>query len=450
MKGLNVVILAAGKGERMISRKSKVMHKIMGKPMIRHVVERARDLSPEATVVVVGYGREQIEEDLGDLEVSFALQAEQKGTAHALLTAESLLKDGPVLVLYGDVPLIETETLKDLVRVYERSGDITFMVTDVENPKGYGRVIMEDGEIRRIIEENDATEDQKAVKTINTGICIIPGEAFAFLKAVRPDNRKGEYYLTDICMVAEKAGKSVHAYAYGKSSEVLGINTRRELLDANLAMKERILDRLLDRGVTLLDRDIYIEAQVTIGQDTVVYPNCHIFGNTVIGEDVVIGPNCMIKDSTVKDNVEVEGFVSMDGAILEEGAKIGPFSRLRPGSVIGRDAKIGNFVEVKNSTLGEGSKANHLAYIGDSEIGRKVNIGAGTITCNYDGKRKHRTVMEDQVFVGSNTSLVAPVRIGKNAVIGAGSIITKDVPENALAVTRAPQKHIDGYAGRKK
>ncbi|HEY3276290.1 MAG TPA: bifunctional UDP-N-acetylglucosamine diphosphorylase/glucosamine-1-phosphate N-acetyltransferase GlmU [Syntrophorhabdaceae bacterium] len=450
MKGLNVVILAAGKGERMVSRKSKVMHEVMGAPMIGHVVERAEELSPEAVIVVVGHGRDQIEAYLRDRSVSFAVQTEQKGTAHALLTTLPFLREGPVLVLYGDVPLIETATLKKFIDSFEETGDISFMITDVENPTGYGRVIVEEGKIRRIVEHNDATEEQRRIRTINTGICILPRNAINLVETITPDNRKGEYYLTDICAVAGQSGKSVRAYFHPTSSEVLGINSRRELMGAHLVMKERILDRLLDNGVTLLDRNIYIEARVVIGKDTVIYPNCFISGNTVIGEDVVIGPNSLIKNSTLRDKVEVEGFVSIDGATVEGGAKIGPFARLRPTTTVKKGAKVGNFVEVKNSIISEGAKASHLSYIGDAEVGRDVNIGAGTITCNYDGKKKHRTVLEDNVFIGSNTALVAPVRIGRNAVIGAGSTITKDVPEDALGVTRAPQKQVEGYSRRKK
>jgi bifunctional UDP-N-acetylglucosamine pyrophosphorylase / glucosamine-1-phosphate N-acetyltransferase len=449
MKGLNVVILAAGKGERMVSSRSKVMHRIMGKPMIGHVVERAGALSPEEMAVVVGYGREQIEDYLKDEKVDFSLQAEQKGTAHALLTTEGLLKDGPVLVLYGDVPLIEDSTLTDFLGFFGQTREITFMITDVENPRGYGRVIVKDGLISRIVEENDATEEQKKIATINTGICIIPRPAINYLKAITPDNRKGEYYLTDICGIAQKEGRQVRAYHHRNAAEVLGINTRRELLEANMTMRDRILNQLMERGVTLLDRNIYIETQVSVGKDTVIYPNCYLTGNTAIGEDVTIGPNCVIHNSTVKNNVVLEGFVNMDGAEIEEGAILGPFSRFRPESVIGKGAKVGNFVEIKNSTLAEGAKANHLSYIGDSDIGRSVNIGAGTITCNYDGKKKYRTVIEDHAFIGSNTALVAPVTVGRNTVIGAGSTITKNVPEDALAVTRAPQKHIEGYGRRK-
>ena len=449
MKGLNVVILAAGKGERMVSSKSKVMHQIMGRPMIGHVVDRARALSPDEVVVVVGHGREHVEEFLKDEKVDFALQSEQKGTAHALLTTEGFLKEGPILVLYGDVPLIEDSTLADFLSFFEETQEITFMVTDVENPKGYGRVIINEGLISRIVEDKDATEEEKEIATINTGICIIPRHAFEYLKAITPDNRKGEYYLTDICGVAQREGGRVRAYNHLHAPEVLGINNRKELLHANTTMRDRILDRLMERGVTLLDRNIYVESRVDVGRDTVIYPNCYLTGNTGIGEEVTIGPNCMIHNSTVKNNVTVEGFVSMDGADIDEGAVVGPFSRLRPGSVIARGVKVGNFVEIKNSTLAEGAKANHLSYIGDSEVGRSVNIGAGTITCNYDGKKKYRTVIEDHAFIGSNTALVAPVTVGKNTVIGAGSTITKNVPEDALAVTRAPQRHIEGYKRRK-
>jgi bifunctional UDP-N-acetylglucosamine pyrophosphorylase / glucosamine-1-phosphate N-acetyltransferase len=329
MKGLNVVILAAGKGERMMSNKSKVMHEIMGKPMVGHVVKRAEELAPDAIVVVVGYRREQVEDYLRDKGVLFSLQAEQKGTGHALLTAEHLLKDGDVLVLYGDVPLMESATLRAFLASYKDTGDITFMTTDVDNPKGYGRVIMEGDIIQRIVEENDATEDQKMIATINTGICIIPRSSFHFLKAITPNNRKNEYYLTDICTIAEKEGKCVRGYRHDRAVEVLGINSRKELMEANMAMKDRIQDDLLKKGVTLLDRNIYIDASVFIGKDTVISPNCHISGKTTIGENVVIGPNSIIKDSTIADNVTIEGFASIEGISIDTGVVV-PFSRLRP------------------------------------------------------------------------------------------------------------------------
>ncbi len=355
MKGLNVVILAAGKGERMKSKKPKVMHEIMGKPMIGHVVERARELKPEAIVVVVGHGKESVEGYLKDKDVSLALQAEQKGTAHALLTTESLLKEEDVLVLYGDVPLMEGSTLRAFLDFCNTTGDIAFMVTDVDNPKGYGRVIMEDDRVLAIVEDNDATEDQKLVKTINTGICVIPRSSFQFLKEITPSNKKGEYYLTDICTIARQKGKTIRGYCHERSTEVLGINSRKELLEANLVMKDRVFEALLEQGVTLLDRNIYVDADVIIGRDTVIAPNCFISGTTTIGEDVIIGPNSIIKDSVIADGVTIEAFSSIEGARIEEGAKIGPYARLRPQASIGKRVKVGNFVEVKKSVLHEGA-----------------------------------------------------------------------------------------------
>jgi bifunctional UDP-N-acetylglucosamine pyrophosphorylase/glucosamine-1-phosphate N-acetyltransferase len=330
MKGLNIVILAAGKGERMKSKKSKVMHEIMGKPMIGHVVERARELAPEVIVVVVGHGRESVEGYLKDRGVSIAVQAEQKGTAHALLATENLLKEGDTLVLYGDVPLMEGSTLRAFLDFCAATGDIVFMVTDVDNPKGYGRVIMEKDMILEIVEDNDATEDQKLIKTINTGICVIPRSSFQLLKEITPSNRKGEYYLTDICTIARQKGKSVRGYRHDRSSEVLGINSRRELLDANTAMKDHVFETLLEQGVTLLDRNIYISPDVAIGRDTIISPNCFISGTTSIGEDVVIGPNSIIKDSMIADGVTIEAFSSVEGIQVEKGARIGPYARLRP------------------------------------------------------------------------------------------------------------------------
>jgi bifunctional UDP-N-acetylglucosamine pyrophosphorylase/glucosamine-1-phosphate N-acetyltransferase len=323
------------------------------------------------------------------------------------------------------------------------------MTTDVENPAGYGRIIMKKDLIERIVEDVDASPAQKKIKRINTGICAIPGSLFPLLKEIKADNKKGEYYLTDICKIAHQKGIVVKGYHHDKPSEVLGINSRKELLEANITMKDRILDGHMNNGVTLLDRNIYIESGVVIHKDTVISPNTYIMGKTVIGEGVSIGPNVQINNCVISDRVIVEGFVVMEGAEVEEGARVGPFSRVRPKSLLRKGVKVGNFVEVKNSVIGEDSKASHLAYIGDTEIGKDVNIGAGTITCNYDGKKKHKTIIEDNVFVGSNTELVAPVRVGKYAIIGAGSTVTRDVPEGALAVSRAPQRHIEGY-GRKK
>ena len=409
----------------------------------------AQELSTAKTVVVLGYGREVVEGHVKGYSVTCAFQKDQKGTAHALLSAEKFVKGHDVLVLYGDVPLLEQSTLEDFLNFFRKADTITFMTTDVENPSGYGRVVMKRERIEKIIEEVDASPEERKVKRINTGICAIPGRLFPLLKLIKPDNKKGEYYLTDICKIAQQKGMVVKGYHYGRSPEVLGINSRKELLEANITMKDRVLDGHMKNGVTLLDRNIYIESNVVIEKDTTIFPNTYILGKTRIGEGVSIGPNVIIRDCIIDDGVSIEGFVVMEGAELQKEVKVGPFSRIRPTTLLKKGVKIGNFVEVKNSILDEGSKANHLAYIGDTEIGKDVNIGAGTITCNYDGKRKHKTIIEDNVFVGSNTELVAPVRIGKFAVIGAGSTITKDVPEGALAITRAQQRHIEGY-GRKK
>ena len=449
MTQLSVVILAAGKGERMLSSKPKVLHEIMGKPMVGYAIERAQELLATKTVVVLGYGKEMVEGYVKGYGVSCAFQRGQKGTAHALLSAAKFVKGHDVLVLYGDVPLLEQSTLESFLDFFRKAGTITFMTTDIENPAGYGRVLMKKDRIDKIVEEIDANPAERKIKRINTGICAIPGRLFPLLKEIKSDNKKGEFYLTDICKISQRKGIIVKGYHHGRSSEVLGINSRKELLEANITMKDRILDNHMKNGVTLIDRTIYIESNVTIEKDTTIFPNTFIMGKTQIGEGVSIGPNSFMRNSILHNGVIIEGFTFMEGAELEEGVRVGPFSRVRPTTLLKKGVKVGNFVEVKNSILDEGSKANHLSYIGDAEIGKDVNVGAGTITCNYDGKKKHKTIIEDKVFVGSNTELVAPVRIGKFAVIGAGSTITKDVPEGALAITRAQQRHIEGY-GRKK
>ncbi len=451
MPQLNCVILAAGKGTRMRSKKPKIAHAIMGKPMVRYVAAAAKQLRADRTIVVTGHEKAVVEECLREDNVLFALQAEQKGTAHALLTAEQQLVEGDILVLYGDVPLIQSSALHAFIEFFHGTDGIAFMTTTIPDPKGYGRVIVgTDGEIMDIVEDSEATGDVRNVTEINTGICMIRRDRLDLVKAVKPDNSKGEYYLTDICKTAKEKGVTVKAYHYAHAHQVLGINTRRELMEAQAVMKNAILDRHMASGVTIMDRNTYIEDQVTIGADTVIYPDSYLMGATAIGEDCVIGPHAIIRESTIGNGVTIEPFSSLDGVRTEEGVKIGPFSRIRPTTVIKAKAKIGNFVEVKNATIEKGSKASHLSYIGDATVGSGVNIGAGTITCNYDGKNKHKTTIEDGVFVGSNTELVAPVTIGKDAIIGAGSTITHDVPEGALAVSRTKQRNIEGYSRRKK
>ncbi len=454
----SVVILAAGKGKRMRSKRPKVLHEIMGKPMIEYVVEGAKQLSPSKIIVVTGHEKELVEERLKEAGLSFAAQEEQKGTAHALLTAEPVLGDGraveqamgDVLVLYGDVPLIKAATLEAFIAFFRSSQGVAFMTTEVTDPTGYGRVIMDGDAILDIVEDADADTSQKKIREINTGICMLKKEMLPLVREIKAENAKGEYYLTDICRIARTHGIRVKGYHYEDAQEVLGINTRKELLEANQIMRDRILGQHMDQGVTLLGEGIYIESDVKIGPDTVIFPFCFLRGKTVIGEGATIGPHVVINDSVVGDGVTVEPFCSLDGLTAEAGVKIGPFSRIRPATRLKEGVKIGNFVEVKNSVIMQNTKANHLSYIGDADIGKEVNIGAGTITCNYDGRKKHKTLIEDGVFVGSNTELVAPVKVGKDAIIGAGSTITRDVPEGALAVTRVKQKHIEGYARRKK
>ncbi len=451
MERLNCVILAAGKGTRMRSKIPKVAHPIMGRPMIRYVVETAHTLAPERVIVVTGHGKTLVESCLEGADVVFAHQEEQKGTAHALLSAAALLAPGDILVLYGDVPLIRPLTLNAFMEFFMRSEGIAFMTTEVEDPSGYGRVIVDNRDgIVDIVEDSEATGTVLGIKVINTGICMIRRNLLPLVEAVTPDNKKGELYLTDICKTAGRQGIKARAFLHKDASEVLGINTRKDLLEANLAFRNAILDRHMENGVTITDRSTYIESDVTIGPDTVISPYCYLIGRTEIGQDVFIGPHVVIKDSIIENGVSIEGFTSLDGVRAGENAKIGPFSRMRPKTVLKKNVKIGNFVELKNTTMGEGSKANHLTYLGDAEIGSGVNIGAGTITCNYDGKLKYPTKIGDGAFIGSNTEIVAPVTIGKDAYIGAGSTITHDVPEGALAVTRTKQKHIEDYSRRKK
>jgi len=334
MKQLNIVILAAGKGERMLSKKPKVMHEVMGKPMIGHVVERAKELSPSEIIVVTGFGRDKVEEYLESRKVKISVQNEQKGTAHALLTAEKFIKGGDVLILYGDVPLIEGSTLKNFLSFYMRFKSIAFLTTQVDNPQGYGRVIIEEDEIMDIIEDADATEEVKRINEINTGICIIPEECFPLLKLIEPNNKKGEYYLTDICKVAKKKGMSIKGCRHHESAEVLGINSKKELLDANITMRDRMLDKHMQKGVTLFDKNIYIESDVIIGRDTTIFPNSYILGNTIIGDDVVIGPDTIIKNSRINDRVRIEGFTVIEETEVEEGSNIVPFSRIKSAKVL--------------------------------------------------------------------------------------------------------------------
>jgi len=453
LKNLAIIILAAGIGKRLRSKKAKVLHEVAGEPMIRHVLRKAIALDPEKIIIVIGH---QSEEVVGCIKESLPMikvvrQKELLGTAHAVLQTESSLCDfdGTILILSGDVPLVEEESLRLLIKHHKKAGnDLTIVTTIVNNPYGYGRVLREDGKIKRIIEERDATDEERRIREINTGVYAVKkGFLFNALKKVKRDNQQGEYYLTEIIGIADREGKMVGAFSIGNSIEVMGINTRVELADAERYLRRKKLNDLMINGVTIIDPDnTYIAPSVRIGRDSTIYPNTYLEGATTIGEDCIIYPNVRIVDSNIGNRVTVKDSCLIIQGKIEDEAIIGPFAQLRPETVIKKGAKIGNFVEVKKSTLGEGSKAMHLSYLGDTTIGKGVNIGAGTITCNYDGFKKYPTIIEDEVFVGSDTQFIAPVRIGKGAVIAAGSTITRDVPGDALAMSRVEQVNKEGWA----
>lgn len=449
------VVLAAGLGTRMRSTLPKVLHRIGGKPMVRHVAETLGGLKPAAAVVVIGPSGGEIRHALENLPVTFAVQKEQKGTGDALKSAVKQLKgfDGALLVVSGDTPLITTKTLREFLKLHKRNReDISIMSFIAEGPHSYGRIIRDGGKgVRAIVESRDASEEQKKVNEVNSGIYVFEASAVTLLKEIRINKSKGEYYLTDIVGIAAAKGLRVGAHLLGNERELTGINTREDLYEARLYLRDRITTELADKGVVFMDKtSVFIDPGVEIGADTVIYPNVCIEGLTSIGGNCAVYPNTRIVDSTLGNYVTIKDSTLIESSTVMERASVGPFAHLRPGSVIGEKAKVGNFVEVKKSVLGAGAKASHLSYLGDADIGRDVNIGAGTITCNYDGKDKFRTIIEDKVFIGSDTQLVAPVTVGSGAYVGAGSTITRDVPAHALAVSRTAQRNIEGWALRKK
>ncbi|PLV55491.1 bifunctional UDP-N-acetylglucosamine diphosphorylase/glucosamine-1-phosphate N-acetyltransferase GlmU [Thermotoga sp. SG1] len=442
---MKALILAAGKGTRMKSAVPKVLHRLSGKSMIEWVIDTAGKVAQEVGVVL-GFEAEKVRKHLPEW-VRIFIQEEQLGTAHAVMCAKSFLKpDDDVIILYGDVPLISESTLKRMIEEHRKGADVTILVADVEDPSGYGRVV-EDGGRYRIIEEVDLPENLKGIKTINTGFYVFSGEfLLKVLPKIKNDNAKGEYYLTDAVNLAE----NVRVVRTADPLEITGVNTRKTLVWLEDQLRRRKIEELLENGVTILDPNTtYIHYSVEIGMDTIVYPMTFIEGKTKIGKGCEIGPLSRIVDCEVGNNVKImrsECFKS----VIEDGVSVGPFARLREGTVLKKLSKIGNFVEIKKSTIGEGTKAQHLSYIGDAYVGANVNIGAGTITCNYDGKRKNPTFIEDEAFIGSNTSLVAPVRVGKGALIGAGSVITEDVPPYSLGLGRARQIVKEGWVLKRK
>jgi len=451
--GVATIILAAGKGTRMKSEMVKVLHPILGLPMLSYpIAVSLNGIKADKTIVVVGYQADQIREKFKNPEIQFVLQEEQLGTGHAALQAIPFLKTftGTALILCGDVPLVNASTLRTFIAAFEESQSILSVLTTlVDNPIGYGRILRSpEGWLEKIVEEKDASEKERSIREINTGIyCVRAPFLVEGLREIGKDNAQGEYYLTDLVEIAKKKGLRCSAHVVSDPVEVMGINTRVDLAVANEVLRQAKLKDLMLSGVTLVDpKTTYVDQGVEVGKDTILYPNCHLQGKTKIGERCLIEPNAKVSDSIVGNDVTIRSNSVITESKIEEMASIGPFSHLRPLSEVRTKAKIGNFVEVKKSVIGRGSKANHLTYIGDSIVGEKVNIGAGTITCNYDGFEKYPTIIGDEVFVGSNVELVAPVKVGNGATIGAGSTITKDVPEGALAISRTKQKNIRGWS----
>jgi bifunctional UDP-N-acetylglucosamine pyrophosphorylase/glucosamine-1-phosphate N-acetyltransferase len=453
----NVVILAAGLGTRMKSKRAKVLHRAGGLSLIEHVVHAAASIAPSSNAtVVVGHQADQVRALLAPSSVRFVDQNEQKGTGHALLACRASLASEPglVVVLYGDCPLLSPATLTELVHRQSASdAAATLITTRLTDPTGYGRILFgEKGDVSAIVEHKAATPAQLAIPFINSGIYCFRAELlWKHLVEIRPNNPAHEYYLTDIVEILGRAGHTVAAMEVENSAELLGINTRAELADVDRIFRERKVHELMLAGVTIEKPEtVTIDSGVRIGEDSIVGPFAQILGRTEIGEDCRIGACSIVENSTLASRVEIAPFTSVVDSHIEVGAIVGPFARLRQGNHVGKDARIGNFVELKNTRFGAGAKANHLAYLGDSEIGDHTNIGAGTITCNYDGVSKHKTQIGKDTFVGSNSTLVAPLEIGDGSYIGAGSVITHSVPPEALALGRSRQVNKEGWAAKRK
>ena len=456
MDNLAVIILAAGIGKRMRSDLVKVLHPLLGRPMLSYPLELTLEhLQPEKTVVVVGHQAEQIQATFFDPRITFVRQKDQLGTGHAVVMTEPLLRNfkGCVLILCGDTPLITAQTLIELANHHRaKKASLTLLTAHRDDPTGYGRIVHGAlGKVHKVVEEKDATSKEREIKEVNTGIyCVQARFLFQALAKVRSDNAQGEYYLPDIIELAHHKKKRINAISAPDPAEIMGINTREELARAEEILAERVRQHWMAEGVTIQDpRSVFIEPSVRIEKDTVLYPNCYLRGETIIGEGCRIGPQVEINDSQIGKGVQIRLCTVITESTIEADAIVGPFSHLRPHCHLEKGVKIGNFVEVKKARIGQGTKANHLSYIGDADLGKGVNIGAGTITCNYDGFQKHRTVIEDEVFVGSNTALVAPVTVGRGAVVGAGATITKNVPPYALAVGRARQKGIKRWVTKR-
>ncbi|WP_090826653.1 bifunctional UDP-N-acetylglucosamine diphosphorylase/glucosamine-1-phosphate N-acetyltransferase GlmU [Paenibacillus sp. yr247] len=449
---LMAIVLAAGQGKRMKSKLYKVLHPVVGKPMVGHVVDTLEHIEVTKTLVIVGFGAEAVKGYLGD-RVEYALQEQQLGTGHAVLQAKDALGDveGMTVVICGDTPLISEATLKSTIELHQQSGaSATILTAKLDEPQGYGRIIRgEDGRVTRIVEQKDCSSEEAAVQEINTGTYIFDNQKlFKALTSVTNNNVQNEYYLTDVIGILTSGGEVVQGYCMEDAAESIGVNDRVALAEAERLFKVRINREHMLNGVTIIDpSNTYIEKDVTIGADTVLLPGTILRGHTVIGDQCTIGPQTEIIDSTVKDEVTIKQSV-LQGAFVDNEASVGPFAYLRPGANIGKQVKIGDFVEIKNATLGEGTKVSHLSYVGDAVVGTNVNIGCGAITVNYDGFNKNLTEIGDDAFVGSNVNLIAPVKIGSGAYVVAGSTITHDVNDGDLAIARERQSNKPGYADK--
>lgn len=445
------IVLAAGQGKRMKSKLYKVLHPVCGKPMVGHVLDTVKKVQCERSIVVVGHGAEAVKSYLGT-KAEYVLQAQQLGTGHAVKQAGTLLgqEKGTTIVICGDTPLVTEETLQAMLELHERQGAAaTVLTASMDRPQGYGRIIRDSvkGSVARIVEQKDCSPEEDAVKEINTGTyCFDNAKLFAALEKVTNSNAQQEYYLTDVIGILVGEGEVVEGYMTEDFAESIGVNDRLALSEAEGFMRERINRKHMLNGVTIIDpSSTYIGADVIIGADTVIYPGSHISGATVIGEDCVIGPAAEIEDSRIEDGAKVKQSVLCQAEVGKE-TTVGPFAYLRPGAKLGEHVKVGDFVEIKNATLDDGSKVSHLSYIGDAKVGKNVNIGCGAITVNYDGYNKSITEIEDDAFIGSNVNLIAPVKVGKGAYVVAGSTITQSVPDNDVAIARNRQENKPGYA----
>ena len=448
---MNVVILAAGQGTRMRSELPKVLHRLAGRPLLDYVLDSARALGAARIAVVYGYGGEAVREAIGDETLAWVKKEPQRGTGHALQQALPVLAgSAQTLVLYGDIPLTRTETLH---RLSGAAGDgVAMLSVELDDPTGYGRVVREGGLVARIVEERDATPAERAIREVNTWIVVLPTKHLArWLSSLRDDNAQREYYLTDVIALAVKEGVRVQALQPAAAWETLGVNSKAQLAELERVHRRLAAERLLEAGVSLADpARIDVRGRLECGRDVSIDVNCVFEGEVALGDRVSVGAHCVLRNVRIDADTRIEPFCHLEDSSIGQRCRVGPFARFRPGARLAEQVHIGNFVEVKASVIGAGSKANHLSYIGDTEIGRNVNVGAVTITCNYDGANKHRTIIEDDVFIGSDTQLVAPVRVGRGATLAAGTTLTEDAPPGQLTISRARQISIPGWQRPKK